>query len=1122
MPACGTEWQRPTSRAALSIGAALVLCAMLSTSTALAEDTSAPAVLQMFEARWITIEARMADIFEAGYGRMWVPPPNRASSGFSVGYDTFDRFDLGKPRDETHYGTNLSFKTMVGAAHNAGVAINPDLIWNHNGLGNANDANFVALGGYPGFALTLPNPSNPNDPYYKWGDFHDPAIGDAVGGDQINGQLAGLNDIAQEKNHVFIRHPVVSGNPNNIPAGTVYNKPDPNNARFYPDLHLGGTLVFDPAVGQNVTLYNFNAANSLAGDPVPENATGLLMRNVRWMIQEFDIDGFRLDAARHYPRWVLNFFDQSAFLAKRTTLLDGSPHHVYSFIETGGDSAGFIQDFIRKNISNANLGNVGGNRDVLDFRLFYALRDNLTGSNDFNAVNNWHRIRNESIDINDDGLHNGSQGVAFVQSHDELGAFLTNVAYAYTLLLPGNSLVYLNAEEYGPTGSFPKPGKNDALGGFYGETITKLVDIRNTHGRGNFHERWIDEAFGDTNGDGQRSNVYIYERSKSAVVALSSRNDGFIETRNGVQTNFAPGTVLVELSGNADDQAIDPVSDPLTQHGALRKTLKVNNSSQVNVKIPGNFGHGRGYVIYGVATPEGTLTLLNKGTSQVLAGETPTAATNGTARLADIEVVTSNSFTVQLNTAAVSLQDPDSTNPLATVRDVHADGDTAMIKIDGGLNINGIAGIDNVTPGSVGYGFEDFTTIRTPGYIWNGTTNVGTGSGAYAQIIDTTQLAEGRHYITVRAFRHRDAATGGDGGPAVFSDFKRTIYVDRLPPTAAIVSFDPFASNPSNPNNRDLIVRSIDGTADNMYTFLDLPAAMTDSEILQRVQLGFNHANYYDRDKFYLGFTALSTGNHVTTIVTFEPTGNFSIQRVPGLFTQTNIGGGFGDMNSDKQFTVDDIRCIGATCNNNSVEDILYSQNSKFRAAFDVNGDGLADNRDLFALGDKLVMSAAPQAVLNSYTDLLLKRADVDASGTSDAVDVTDLYSHFGATDWLHDMNVDGIVNVADVMTMITSEFRTMPGDFDVDGDVDAADYVQFRQFVGTGTQYTQGDANLDGDVDDADLAMWRSNFGFVRQALSAGSASAAGSNTIPEASTLTLLSLAMVICRLTATTRRL
>ncbi len=1069
------------SRLAVVIAAIAVICAA---RPVLAEDTSQPAILQVFEARWDTIEDRMADVFQVGYGRMWTPPVSKAGSPYSVGYDVFDRFDLGGPGNETHFGTSNQFKAMVGSAHAAGVMVNPDLIWNHNGLGNRTDAYFVELGGYPGFALTLASDID--------GDFHDPAIGDAISGDQINGQLAGLNDIAQEKNHQFIRHPIEAGNPDNIPAGTTYNLPDSGNTRFYPDMDLGGTTVWHPQLGQYVTLYDFNSADPSAGDPVMENATGLLMRNARWMIQEYDIDGFRLDAARHYPRWVLNYFDQATFLAKKTPLLDGSPQHVYSFIETGGDSASFIQDFIRMDVDTVSSGTLGGNRDVLDFNLFYALRNNLSADG---TSNNWHNIRYASIDMNDDGYRNGSQGVSFVQSHDEVGPALENVAYAYTLLRPGQALVYLNAEEYGPTGDFPKAGKDDALGGYYGETITRLVEIRNSHGRGDFHERWIDDAF---NPDGF-SNVYIYERSKSVIVGLNSRNDTVVETRSGVQTNFAAGTILVELTGNATDPTVDP-------GGVIPDSIKVNASGQVNVSIPANTGHGRGYVIYGLATPEGTLSLSN--VASTIPGQTQTSTTFGTARLADIDVITANSFTATLATTPVSVPDPD--YPGQYVRDEHADGDYALIKLDGGLDINTNAGVDHVTPNSVDYGFEEFTTTNLPGYIAGGG---GTGSGQYEQAIDTTALAEGRHYITVRAFRHRD-----DGGPAVFTDFKRTIYVDRLPPEAEIVSFDPVNSNP---NNRDMVVRSVDQTADGMHIFLDLPAAMTDAEVYARALLGYNTASDYDRDSFILGFSSLATGNHVATVVTFEPSGNYNVQRFAGQFTDTNKGAGFGDADADGVFEITDIRGT----NNRSVEDIIYSQNAKFNAAVDVNGDGLGDDRDLFALGDELVIAGAGQTVLDSYVELLLDRGDVDDSDTTDVADVVALYTNFGSTDWLYDLNVDGVTDTADVETMVTEVFRSAMGDFDLNGAVDGDDFLLWQRGVVDGTLYTDGDADLDGDVDLDDLSIWRNAFGFTRTPLQAIESGGGALSSVPEPSSAVLvgvwLTAAAVALRKKQTVRR-
>ena len=245
-----------------------------------------------------------------------------------------------------------------------------------------------------------------------------------------------------------------------------------------------------------------------------------------------------------------------------------------------------------------------GNRDVLDFPLFFAMRDNLSGNG---LANNWHGIRNASQDVQDDGLHNGRQGVSFVDSQDNIGGgfpYLRNVAYAYTLMMPGNAIVYMNSQQFGTNRDFPQHGANgtsaDALGGYYGDTIAKLVDIRNTHGRGNFQERWIDEAFGDTNGDGQKSNIYVYERQNSAIVGLNNRLDAGYDERDGVQTGFAPQTVLVELTGNADDPIVDPTN-------SIPKTIRVNGSGQINMRIPRNDTNGKGYVIYGVAGPQGSL-----------------------------------------------------------------------------------------------------------------------------------------------------------------------------------------------------------------------------------------------------------------------------------------------------------------------------------------------------------------------------------------------------------------------------------------------------------------------------------------------------------------------------------
>jgi len=1019
-----------------------------------AEDVSSPALLQLFEARWATIEDRMVDLFYAGYGGLWTPPPGRADTGpLSVGYDVFDRFDLGRPRAETLYGTEAGLKGVTAQAHRAGVQVYTDLVLNHNGFGNRTDAGFVALGGYPGFALTLPEDIN--------GDFHDPSID--FGSDPVNGRLAGLIDIAHETNHRLIRHPVDPNQADNIPAGALFNRPDPANRRFYPDRDAGGVPVVDPRLGTGATLYDFNPSDPARGDAIPENALGLLMRNARWLVQTVGVDGFRIDAAKHMPPWVLDYLDQAVFRANPRRNLDGTIRPVFSFSEVFDGNRATVQSYLRKDlpdpraIATSNT-TVGGNRDVLDFPLFFALRDHLTSNG---LANNWHAIRNASIDANDGLANDGSQGVAFVGSHDQLPGgfpFLENVAYAYTLLRPGNALVYMNAHEFGDQRSFPGPGRDDALGGPDGDTIARLVGIRNSYGRGDFAERWIDDAF---NPHGF-SNVYVYERRRSILVGLNSRNDALIEERTGIQTDFAPGTVLVELTGNATDPLVDPGPGD-----AIPAAIRVDGSGRVTLRIPGNDPHGKGYVVYGPAAPQGTLAI--SPVAQVLAGATPPSGAAGTARLGTIDVITSDTFQVRLETAAVVLPAP--AGEADPVRDRDADGDAARLRIDGGIDLNGdrFPGIDDARPGSVTEGFERFTEIDQPGF------GAQDGTGRYQQSIDASRLAEGRHFVTVRAFRHRDPASGGDGGPAIYRDFRRAIYVDRLPPEAEIVSFEPFASAPDETANRDLIARSIDQTADNMHLLLDLPAAVDDDAVLTMALAGKGNAGRDDRDAWIFGFTGVTSGNHVATVVTFEPTGNFQVQRFPGQFTQTSIGAGLGDVNADGVVTADDLRDEAGA---GTFEEILTSHNTQFNPAADLNGDGLVDNRDLFDLKDRLLEIGAGPGTWSVYQDVLHRRGDVNRDGLTDALDIDWLFANLGGDPSQFDLNVDGLVTSDDVKTLVVTMLGTSPGDLDLGGQVNHADLQVLKDHLGqAGVGWAGGDLDGNGQVNEDDLNLLLAHF---------------------------------------------
>ena len=58
-------------------------------------NVSPPVILQDFDSSYLSIENKMPDIFESGYGAVYLPPPGYSTTTNSVGYDVYNRFDLG-------------------------------------------------------------------------------------------------------------------------------------------------------------------------------------------------------------------------------------------------------------------------------------------------------------------------------------------------------------------------------------------------------------------------------------------------------------------------------------------------------------------------------------------------------------------------------------------------------------------------------------------------------------------------------------------------------------------------------------------------------------------------------------------------------------------------------------------------------------------------------------------------------------------------------------------------------------------------------------------------------------------------------------------------------------------
>ncbi len=860
---------------------AICVSALLSLagSSAAMASNDPPVMLQWFEVRWEYVEHRMPDFFLAGYGSTWLPPATKCGSTGSAGYDVWDRFDFGKPGAQTAYGTESYFDGMVAEFHQASGLVYLDAVFNHCNS-RQTSISFQSAGGYPGFWMAPSSPIVAKTPTSNWGDFH---AGNASGYLQshdpnganynlYNGDLVSLIDISHETNYIFIRQPVADGNPQNIPAGTTYNRPDPLNTRCYPDLQLPAQPVSNPGTyrnpgANNFTFHPYNNADQYQGDPVADNGTGMLMRWEQWMLDQRKVDGFRLDAIKHVPSWFWDtFFDAVAY--QRRVTPDGRHVTPYSFGESVESASWTYDNYIRKPNNNSNqswrAGDTWGNRDCIDINGSGELR-NLVNAG---GLGSWQTVLNAHLD-NADGYNDGTLGVNHTFSHDNGTTGDGNSAppdptakqqgwytYAYVLMRPGQSEVYHNGRGLNRSSGFwPKQGVPVALGldpvsNTANPVITNLVQLHNFYARGEFnilnYSDPVNQSLADVLVFERRKNLGAGSYSANVLVGVSDSYSNGTQSRS-VLTSFPSGTRLLEMTGNAADATVDPT-------GIIPEVLPVDASQRVLITVPNNKNvngveHNKGFVVYGPAVPSGTLSFTNI-SSTLPADLTALAAYRR--RLASIPVITANSFQIQLTTTN---GDPGAGN------NNNAD-DNAVFRIDQGyrdFNGNGVVDIDytnDVVPG-----YEQFVTVHQPLAGTNNTT------GQYAQTIDATQLSEGFHYVSVVAFRKRSATDD-----SLFREFRQVVYIDRSGPLVTLTA--PAANQHITATSFKFIADAADRTATKVHIIYDLPIG---SDPIAAAVTG-NLATKNDRFNWVRTVSGLTHGWHRITVVAFEESGNSAYQ----------------------------------------------------------------------------------------------------------------------------------------------------------------------------------------------------------------------------------------------------
>ncbi|HMD53137.1 MAG TPA: hypothetical protein VKJ65_01115, partial [Phycisphaerae bacterium] len=413
---------------------------------------SPPATLDYFGGSWIQMQNRMPDIFNAGYGTVQTPTPSRADSGnVSVGYDIYNRLDLGSADDPTDYGTQNEYESLIQSVHEAGGNLVTDFSMGHNGSSDygktysGSSNTFQEAGGYPGFINTSGDASNNN----TLGDFNNPDINSSQNPE--TGQVDGLVNInynyspTSPYTSMYLREPTTLGNPNNLPAGTapadgrIANQAMPANQQFSPEPGYETNSLYNPATGQsNIQVNQFNTADPGGGSPTEENDTGYMMSVLQYYVQVLGVDGFRLDAVKNME-WptMLPYYEQAVYHASPRTYLNGEQEVIFAYSEyennpIPADSAppnGIVN--VDPNLSDfaASNSTVEGDLNVLNYPLYWAMDDNLTNDG---ITNNWNNVVNVKLDNNGNDPPWGTIGVKFVSNQDANASppYLTNVADA--------------------------------------------------------------------------------------------------------------------------------------------------------------------------------------------------------------------------------------------------------------------------------------------------------------------------------------------------------------------------------------------------------------------------------------------------------------------------------------------------------------------------------------------------------------------------------------------------------------------------------------------------------------------------------------------------------------------
>jgi hypothetical protein len=677
------------------------------------------AMLQYFNTSWREIESKMPELAEAGYESLWLPPPTKGSGGLSVGYDLWDRFDLGSKDQRggvgTRYGSEAELLSMMRAAHRFGIRVYFDNIMNHNAFDIPGFNESTPIDVYPGFVPEDFHLRVTEEGFYrKWDNTR--SWNDAWQVQHLG--LSDLIDIATEpgdwnnnfgrnegdriRKIRFLRHP-------DNPEYYCYKPTSPGQKHSNND---GQYVGFGPGNGLTPA---FLAANA---DYYSELVEDMLHRAVRWKMDRTGADGLRLDAVKHTPE---DFFGASGAGADESTYgYTGQAQAQFNLTRGFSDWSNhrdtvFDTEKARDDamMFGEHLGQPPGYGGYISRGM--RLVDNDLRSN-FNNL-----LGNPSAGLQGYG-EPGSGGfdpaisVMHAQSHDSDFAARRELQHAFYFTRAGLPLVYTDGNYQAETlsqsgGAFPRHANTAFLGQFGDNRLPNLMQLHQNFARG-FQVAARSASFNPGANDFYTLNspdLVAYDRvdlrsgasnDGAGVVALVMINDNFAnEVGESITTRFPPGSYLWQYARGAAANGQSMNGFPITVGDAGhngRGLITANVGSPNGVKVPAG-----GYYIFSWKNPDPAPAWTQAG------GQAIEIYQNGSDPVDTVTVERKDGPDGDAGFNPYGLPDEDTADfkyryPVPRVTDgsnlkfvVRADGsaENILFKLNGGIDLNG-AGTD--------------------------------------------------------------------------------------------------------------------------------------------------------------------------------------------------------------------------------------------------------------------------------------------------------------------------------------------------------------------------------------------------------------------------------------------